>query len=205
MHSHAHNCRAACCPHHQAPFVGTGSITTSVLHAGCVGCAVRMFVWEISDGWLVTRRLVLRDMSLRCVCSSSLIHAVGYTEKAEQNHQHQETKARIKPAEDDSKKQCQPNETRPGSNLNTIHPCKRHNNPIHGQTPSRVKSTHTCRPYAGMRPHARGQPATQYLHTQTVTTRRGCGCNGMHEAPHELSVYRGNGIASDHMESKFPG
>ena len=52
-----------------------------------------------------------------------------------------------------------------------------------------------------MYPHLRG-PANQYLHAQTVTTRRGCGCSGMHEAPRELSAHRGIGIASGEVERK---
>ena len=47
------------------------------------------------------------------------------------------------------------------------------------------------------------RPATQYLHAQTVTTRRGCGRNGTQEAPGELSARRGIGIASDEVESKL--
>ena len=31
------------------------------------------------------------------------------------------------------------------------------------------------------------RPATQYLHSQTFTTRRGCGCNVMHSAPFQLT------------------
>ena len=56
------------------------------------------------------------------------------------------------PTEDKRKKQCKPNETKPTSNA--IHPRKRHNNPTHSHTPSRVKSTHPCHTYTGMRPHA---------------------------------------------------
>ena len=43
---------------------------------------------------------------------------------------------------------------------------------------------------------------TQYLHTQSVATRRRCGRNGKHEAPRELSAHRGIGIAADQAESK---
>ena len=43
---------------------------------------------------------------------------------------------------------------------------------------------------------------TQYLHTQSVTTRRRCGRNGKHEAPRELSAYMAIGIASHNIESK---
>ena len=53
----------------------------------------------------------------------------------------QETKTTSNPAEDNSNKQCTPNETKPNSNK--IHPRKRHNNPTHNHTPSRIKSTHT--------------------------------------------------------------
>ena len=42
---------------------------------------------------------------------------------------------------------------------------------------------------------------TQYLHTQSITTRRRCGRNGKHEAPRELSAHRGIGIAADQVES----
>ena len=45
-------------------------------------------------------------------------------------------------------------------------------------------------------------PATQYLRAQAFTTRRGCGCNGIHDIPRELSAHRGSGIASDQMDSK---
>ena len=45
---------------------------------------------------------------------------------------------------------------------------------------------------------------TQYLHTQSVTTRRRCGRNGKHEAPRELSAHKGMGIAADYAESKVP-
>ena len=46
---------------------------------------------------------------------------------------------------------------------------------------------------------------TQYLLTQSVTTRRRRGCNGKHEAPRELSAHRGIGIAADEVESKVSG
>ena len=50
---------------------------------------------------------------------------------------------------------------------------------------------------------------TQYLHTQSITTRRRCGrncrCNGKHEAPRELSAHRGIGIAAEQVESKVSG
>ena len=42
---------------------------------------------------------------------------------------------------------------------------------------------------------------TQYLHTQSVTTRRRCGRNGKYETPRGLSARRGFGIAADLMES----
>ena len=65
-------------------------------------------------------------------------------------------KTTINPAEDNRKKQCKPNETRPDSN--TIHAHTRHSNFTRSQTPSRVnlKSTHTCRTYTGVRPPAPG-------------------------------------------------
>ena len=46
---------------------------------------------------------------------------------------------------------------------------------------------------------------TQYLHTQSVTTRRRCGRNGKHEAPRELTAHRSIGIAADQVESKVSG
>ena len=75
-----------------------------------------------------------------------------YTEKAEQDQQHPGIKTTINPAEESREKQCRPNETKPNSNA--IHPGKRHNTPTRSYTPSRTKSTHTCRTYTGMRPHA---------------------------------------------------
>ena len=46
---------------------------------------------------------------------------------------------------------------------------------------------------------------TQYLHTQSVTTRRGCGRNKKQEAPRELPAHRGIGIAADQAESNVSG
>ena len=47
--------------------------------------------------------------------------------------------------------------------------------------------------------------ASQYLHTQSVTSHRRCGRNGKHEAPRELSALWGIGIAADQAESKVAG
>ena len=47
------------------------------------------------------------------------------------------------------------------------------------------------------------RPVTQYQQAQTVKTRRRCGCNGMHEAPSDLSAHRGIGMATDQLESKL--
>ena len=44
--------------------------------------------------------------------------------------------------------------------------------------------------------------ATQYLHTESVTTRRTCGRNGKHEAPHELSAQTDIGIAANEADRK---
>ena len=41
--------------------------------------------------------------------------------------------------------------------------CRRHNNPTHSYTPSRIKSTHTRRASTGIRPHAPGQQAGVHL------------------------------------------
>ena len=46
---------------------------------------------------------------------------------------------------------------------------------------------------------------TQYLNTQSVTTRQRWGRNRKHEAPRELSADRGIGIAADQVESKEAG
>ena len=61
-------------------------------------------------------------------------------------------------------------------------------------------SQHTC--HACMHGCARMHPiirrqATQYMHPQTVTTRRGRGCNVTHEAPCDLSAHRIIGITSE--------
>ena len=45
----------------------------------------------------------------------------------------------------------------------------------------------------------------QYLHTQSVTTRRRCGRNSNQEAPREVSAPRGIGIAADQVKSKVSG
>ena len=50
-----------------------------------------------------------------------------------------------------------------------------------------------------MHPVIRG-PARQYLRSQTVTTRRGRGCNVMHDS--ELSTHRGIGITSESTETQ---
>ena len=60
-----------------------------------------------------------------------------YTE-AEEAQQHPGTKAAINPAEDNCKKQCEPNKIKP--NAIPIQTRKRYKNPTHKQTPSRVKS-----------------------------------------------------------------
>ena len=54
-----------------------------------------------------------------------------------------------------------------------------------------------------MHPVIRG-PARQYLpvHSQIVTTRRGRGCNVMHDTPRQLSPHRGIGIASESTETQ---
>ena len=51
-------------------------------------------------------------------------------------------------------------------------------------------------------PPVNRRPANQYLHAQTIPTRRECGCNGMHEAPRELSAHSGIGVAFDQVQSK---
>ena len=89
---------------------------------------------------------------------------VCYTDQAEQAQQHPGIKTTINPAEDNRKKQCRPNETKPNSNA--IHPHKRHNNRTHSYTPSRIKSTHTRRAYTGIRPHAWFQCGTPQMVSQ---------------------------------------
>ena len=44
---------------------------------------------------------------------------------------------------------------------------------------------------------------TQYLHTQSDTTRRRRGRNDKHDAPRELSAHRGIGIAAEQAESTY--
>ena len=46
---------------------------------------------------------------------------------------------------------------------NAIHLRPRHNNPTNSHTPSRMKSTHTCCTYTGMRPHVPGEQAGDHL------------------------------------------
>ena len=125
------------------------------------------------------------------------MRSMCYTEKVERAQQHPGPKTTVNPAQDNRKKQCKPNKTKPHSNV--IHPRKRHNDPTHSHAPSCIKSTHTRRTYTGMHPVNR-RVATQYLHTQSVTTCQRCGRNGKREAPRELSAHRGIGIAADQVE-----
>ena len=102
----------------------------------------------------------------------------------------------VNPAEDNRKKQCERNETKP--NAITINPRNRHNNPTHSLTP--------C---ARVHPAIR-TPAMQYacMQSQTVTTCRGCGCNVMHKAPRELPAHRGISITAElpiEWTAKCPG
>ena len=72
-------------------------------------------------------------------------------------------------------------------------------------TPQAASSlrTHVARTqgYGRMHPVYR-RVTTQYLHTQSVTTRRR---SGKHEVPRELSAHRGIGIAAEQVESKVSG
>ena len=73
-------------------------------------------------------------------------------------------------------------------------------------TPQAASSqrTHVARKQGCARLHSVNRRVpTQYLHKQSVTTRRRCGCNGKHEAPRELSAHRGIGIAADQVESEI--
>ena len=87
---------------------------------------------------------------------------VCYTEKAEQAQQHPGSKTTINPAEDNRKKQCRPDETKPNSNATHHRDRKRHNNPTHSYTPSFCVCHALC--YTEKAPNAwrrrRGTPKT---------------------------------------------
>ena len=75
-------------------------------------------------------------------------------------------------------------------------------------TPQAASSqrTHVSRTQGRGRTHpVNRRVTTPCLHTQSVTTRRRCGRNDKHEAPHELSAHSGIGIAADQAESKSSG
>ena len=79
---------------------------------------------------------------------------------------------------------------------------------LHTGTPQAAQNqrTHVTRPQGCARMHpVNRRVATQYLHTQTVTTRRRCGHNGTHGAPREVSAHRGFGIDADQVERKGSG
>ena len=66
--------------------------------------------------------------------------------------------------------------------------------------------THVSRTQGRGRTHpVNRRVATQYPHTQSVTTRRRCGRNDNQESPRDLSAHRANGIAADQAESKVSG
>ena len=75
-------------------------------------------------------------------------------------------------------------------------------------TPQAASSqrTHIARTQGCGRMHpVNRRVTTQYLCTQSVTTRRRCGRNGKHEAPCELSAHESIGIAADQVESTVSG
>ena len=75
-------------------------------------------------------------------------------------------------------------------------------------TPQAASSqrTHVSRTQGRGRVHpVNRRVTTQYLHTQSVTTRRRCRRIGNHEAPLELLPHRVIGIAADQVESKVSG
>ena len=89
---------------------------------------------------------IVNDMDLRSWC---------YTEKATEARHRLERQYH---ACANRKKQCRPTETKPYSNA--THLRKRQNNPTHGQTPSRIKSTHTRLTYTGTRLQVCGHGVT---------------------------------------------
>ena len=103
------------------------------------------------------------------------------------------------------KKHCRPYETK--LYANATHPRKRQNKPTNDHTPN-ISSQRLNVSRTQGRGHTRPvnrRVTTQYLHTQSVTTRRRCGRDGKHEAPCELSAHRGISIATDQVESTVSG
>ena len=96
----------------------------------------------VSLTWIVVMAFGLVSLGLQCflqLSSAGFAFSVSgcYTGNAEQAKQHPGPKTTVNPAQDNRKKQCRTNETKPNSNA--IHARKRRNNPPHSHTRSRIK------------------------------------------------------------------
>ena len=111
------------CPHvHACRYTRTSCTSTGMY---------RRFLHAVSLRACQSKRICVTMNGLRTVYGMSSQRSATrwrYTEKAEQAQQHPGINTASNPAEDNRKKQCRPNETKPNSNA--IHTRKRHNKPI---------------------------------------------------------------------------